>query len=288
MAAPTLSGLFQIGIDILNVKVVPSTKRILVQTGSVTGKTVDSDNVEMWQQTGFVSLPVKPVPGKQAAQGFVVRCGDYDVMIASQDDRGRALYGDMKPGETCVYGAGEDGNSQGRMLIKSDGSVTLYTTKGNTKSGTSVAVSLTAEGAISLASEHGVFQIAGSGITCISKTGAGFKLDATGVSIIGKQLALNAGNVALGGSPATGVATLATMAPLIASVQALCTAITNLVSAEGAGVTALVPTTGIADPSGTIQPAWIAAVAAVGAANAALQATLALPTNFSTSVSAAR
>jgi len=295
MAATTLAGLFQIGIDILKTTVVGTTKRILAQTGSVTGQTTDSDNVEWWQHVGFASRPPKPVPKKTAAQAFVVRCGDFDVAIASQDDRGRTLYGNLDDGETCVYAPGADGASQGRVLLKKDGSVTIYTTKGNTSSGTSVAIQTNPDGSINLASEYGAIQIGSSGITCIATSGAGFKADASGFTIIGTQLGLNAGTVAIGAGAATGVATQLTQAPVVTAHTADATAMATLLTA----LAAWLPTAGsILQTVATATPPQLAAesaanttataaATAAAATATALATALPLPTNYSQSVKAA-
>lgn len=295
MAAHTLAGLFQVGVDILKTTIVSATKRILAQTGSVVGKTVDSDNVEWWQHVGFASRPTKPVAGKAAAQGFVVRDGSHDVIIASQDDRGRALYGALDDGETCVYAAGADGNSQGRILLKKDGGVTVYTTKGNTASGTSVAIQANPDGSINLASEYGAIQISSSGITCIATSGAGFKADASGFTIIGTQLGLNAGTVSLGAGAATGVATQLTQLPVVtahtadaASMAVLLTALATWLPAAGAILQGVATATApqLAAESAANTAATSAATAAAATATA-LAAALPLPTNYSQSVKAA-
>jgi hypothetical protein len=188
MAAIDLRGLIQAGFDILTTAVDQATRKITAQLGSVVGKTTDTDNAEWWQHYGFASRPPKPEAGKQAAQGVVVRMGDHDIVIASQDMRGLELYGSLDHGEVCIYAAGEDGAAQGRVLLKKDGSVSLFTKRGNAAGGTGMLIQLDAAGnAIRLlnASGHGVI-IDEEGVA-VTAGDAALKLTANGdASLIGK------------------------------------------------------------------------------------------------------
>jgi hypothetical protein len=140
MSSPSLSGLFQVGIDILKSKISAVTKAVLVQTGDVANESPEADNVEWWQHAGFVSLPSDPKAKQAACQGVIIRRGDHDVCIASRDLRGLELAGQLKTGETCLYGGGSDGKAQGRMLIKQNGSVNIYTRKDNSPTGTGMGI----------------------------------------------------------------------------------------------------------------------------------------------------
>ncbi len=183
MASPDLKGLFQIGVDILKSTVDAVTNKILFQTGDVGGETTDTDNVESWQHVGFASRPSVPVAGKQAAQAVVIRRGDHDISIASQDLRGLETYGNLKDGETCVYAPGADGNSQGRVIIKADGSVSLYTTDSNTSAGNMVCLRISPTGGLEFTSQWGsmVFDQTGFHV----RTQAGPRLDMGGISLPG-------------------------------------------------------------------------------------------------------
>ncbi len=138
MSSPDLKGIFAIGIDLLKTSVDAVTGKILAQLGSVVGEITDSDNAEWWQHVGFASRPSKAVAGKSSAQAVVIKRSDHDICVASQDPRSLEMYGNISDGETCVYAAGEDGTSQGRILLKTDGSVSLFTTSTNLSSGDSV------------------------------------------------------------------------------------------------------------------------------------------------------
>lgn len=201
MAAPSLSDVFQIGVDILRTTLQDATKRILAQTGTVNGDgQTDADNVEWWQHIGFASRPPKAVPGKEATKAVVVRHGSADIALASHDVRGLELYGNLADGETCIYAPGEDGEAQGRILLKKDGSINLYTKKGNTSGGTGMLVQIdAANGAIRLINDKGYGLIIDSdgvklttGDACLTLEGGNAKLIATG------QAQVDGGGICLG------------------------------------------------------------------------------------------
>lgn len=172
--AMDLSGLIQVGFDVLTTTVNATTKKITAQLGSVVGKTTDTDNAEWWQHYGFASRPPKPDAGKEAAQAVVVRMGDHDIVIASQDLRGLELYGALDHGEVCIYAAGPDGTGQARALFKKDGSVSLFSRQGNTPGGTGMLIQLDAtNNALRLlnGSGHGLI-IDGDAVTLTTGTAA--------------------------------------------------------------------------------------------------------------------
>jgi hypothetical protein len=125
-------------LDVLHTSVSEKTNRIVAQIGSVVGRTVDGVNAEWWQHIGFKSRPSKPIGGKSSARVVAVRRGAVDAIIATEDDRGLELFGNLADGESCVYAAGDDGKAQARITLKGDGSINIYTTDTNTSDGTSV------------------------------------------------------------------------------------------------------------------------------------------------------
>lgn len=135
MSGLDLAGFIQVGFDILTTVVNEKTRKVLAQIGSVLAEKTDADNAEWWQHVGFLSRPSKPEAKTKAAQAVVIRAGDHDIIIASQDDRGRQLYGNLKEGETCVYASGVNGLGQARSLWRDDGAITHYTTEGNVAGG---------------------------------------------------------------------------------------------------------------------------------------------------------
>lgn len=146
MAKPnTLDGLIHVGLDILATTVSAATKRVTVQTGDVTKESTETDNAELWQHVGFISLPSSPQAGKKAAQAVVCKTSDRDVIIATSDLRGLELQGNMNPGDTCVYAAGVDGTGQARTLWKGNGSISHYTRVGNLPAGAGMLFQIDAE-----------------------------------------------------------------------------------------------------------------------------------------------
>jgi len=132
-----MENVLQFGMCVLSTRLDEKTSKILVQLGDDRGA-ADTDNAEWVQSVGLASLPSKVSPGKASCQVVSMQGGDRDVCIGSQDLRGLELYGNLKPGETCLYGAGELGLSQGRAIIKTDGSLNLFTTDTNTRDGKSI------------------------------------------------------------------------------------------------------------------------------------------------------
>lgn len=145
MPAPDLRGMVHVGLEVLTTTVNSVTKKILAQLGDVYRETTDTDNAEWWQHVGFASRPPKPEAKKKAAQVVAIKSGDHDICVASQDLRGLELYGSLDHGETCLYAPGETGTGQARVLLKKNGSISLYTKVGNTSSGAGMIVQLDAE-----------------------------------------------------------------------------------------------------------------------------------------------
>lgn len=216
MAPPDLRGLVRIGLEALNTTLGEKTKAILAQLGSTFHNTNESDDAIWWQHVGFASRPSKAIPNPgengdfsspaegvdeddaesssgvpngSAAQTVVVRGGGRDHVIASRDPRSFDVYGDLEPGETCVYAAGTYGKAQGRALFKKDGSIHLYTRKGNTRVGEGMTFQLDAqEGAIRATNDKGFgFIIDGDGVK-LTAGGATLTLNADGsISLIGTK-----------------------------------------------------------------------------------------------------
>lgn len=179
MSSPDLKGFIQVGFDVLSSRVDEVTRKMLLQVGDVVTSTIDSSRVEHWQHYGIASRMPKPDPGKKAAQVILLRTGDYDIALASQDLRGLELYGELGYGEVAIYSAGEDGKGQARGLWKNDGSVSLYTKKGNTKDGAGMMVQLDAQS---------------GAIRAINPDGYGLIVDANGVVLTSKKASLRLGS----------------------------------------------------------------------------------------------
>lgn len=198
MPPPSLASMFQIGVDVLRTVRSAVTRSIVAQTGSVVGETTDADQVEWWQHVGFHSRPAKADAGRKAAQAVVIRRGDHDVAIASKDERGQELAGNLQDGETCVYAPGEDGTGQARILLKANGSIAIFTAKDNAPGGAGVTISANADGSIYLASDLGGVAITADKLTVLSAAGSGVEFSASGATLIGNAININGGSVNLG------------------------------------------------------------------------------------------
>lgn len=159
---PGIGEVFRIGVGILRTVRTGKTKAILAQLGSSTSEVTEVDNAEVWAHVGFVYRPPEAVAKGPAAEAISIRATSGDIIIATRDLRGLALAGELEPGEVCVYAPGRDGNGQGRMLMKADGSVHLYARKGNAPDGAGMTIQLDPNtGAIRLIDPHGNALISG-------------------------------------------------------------------------------------------------------------------------------
>jgi phage gp45-like len=258
--AMDLSGLIQVGFDVLTTTVNATTKKITAQLGSVVGKTTDTDNAEWWQHYGFASRPPKPEAGKEAAQAVVVRMGDHDIVLASQDLRGLELYGALDHGETCIYAAGSDGKGQARVLLKKDGSINIYTKEGNTSGGAGVALMLRADGSVSIATpSKAALLIEADGSIKLFNSSGGIQVKADGSVKVasGGKVEISGASITMGGPTAL---------PLAVAPHVL-TAITALQVEIAAVAAALVACMNIPGP--ILPPHGTAAAAATSAVGVA-------------------
>jgi hypothetical protein len=179
-----LNDLFWIGASVLSTAVDKVTNTILAQVGSIREKYVYGEGAEWYQHVGFSSRPSQPSPTANAttASECVGIKGTTDIIFASRDVRGQAIYGSLGDGETCLYATGADGTAQGRVLIKKDSSINLYTRTSSTANG--MMVSLTPSN---------------DSISLLNAAGLGIIIDPTGIKLIGldSSLTLTSGNAKL-------------------------------------------------------------------------------------------
>ncbi len=131
-AADLWSQFFDVGKDALVSTIDPTTGVILVQSGTATDATADTDSSEMWGPAGYYGLPASPTAGQPSCQLYVQKRSDIDGVLGTRDVRDAYVYGNLKPGERAVVGGYP---TQGQLLIRNDGSVTLLTTDSNTAQG---------------------------------------------------------------------------------------------------------------------------------------------------------
>jgi len=200
---------FRIGLHVLKTTISGTAKTVLAQLGNVAGAGVpESDTAEWWQHDGFMSLPPTATPGASASETVTISRGGRDVVIASRDLRGQQLAGSMQPGETCLYAAGADGKGQSRILLKANGSINLYTRKGNTDSGGGLALMLDpSTDQITMVNSQGYGIIIDSTGVKLTSKGAGLTLTSEGnATLVGKgKTQVDGGGVVIGSNAVTGI-----------------------------------------------------------------------------------
>mgnify|MGYP000987997587 FL=1 len=279
----------RIGVDILNTEVAQKTGNITCQTGDVVNQDVESQGVEWIQHVGYASRPPNPDAGVAACQGVIIERGGRDTCIASQDARGQQLAGILKPGETCMYGAGADGLAQGRVICKQDGSVTLFTTSDNTSNGKSVYLRIKPT-AFEVVAPWGTLKFDDTGLHVLHSSGASFDLggiyglpapfDAAPFDQLTSYVKAQAGTVnitssaqSLGAGAGQPLAGAPQVLAMIASLQTQMSTVANaLATVAAAGIA------GSAAAAGTA-----AATAVSTAASAAASLALLVPTSTSSS-----
>lgn len=157
--------LFLFGQDVLSagLDANSTTSVIVAQIGDSIAGTVESDNCEWWQHAGLASIPSSPTPDGKAAQCLAIRQTDRPVVFASRDLRMSQIYGNLKPGETCLYAGGATGTAQGKVLLKADGSVTLGTTDSNAAGGNAIFLRVSPANGLEFVSPWGTMSFGPNG-----------------------------------------------------------------------------------------------------------------------------
>lgn len=218
MAAKSIDDAFQL-IGILSSAKTADNGSVLLQTGDAATGFVENDSVEHWQQPGLQSLPPNPVPGQSGTQAVVFRQTDTDICIATREIRGQQNSGNLGPGETMLYAAGADGTSQGRILLKNDSSVNIYTSASAGATGMAIMVTPSSD-TISLVNAAGFgIIISPDGITLTAGDSA-LTLGASGaISLVGKgQTQIDGTSVVLGSIAVPGLNSVLTGVTGIAGV----------------------------------------------------------------------
>lgn len=235
-------------LDVLRTSVSEKTGRIVAQVGNVVGRTVTSVNAYLMQQVGLASRPSKPQAGRASARGVVIQRGSYDVVIATEDDRGLELLGNLKDGETALYAAGETGTAQGRVLIKQDGSINIYTTHDNTKDGSSVYLRIAPDG-FSWVAPWGTIKFDAMGFSVVHSSGATINLGGVGglpepfdaissyIKMQASAVSKVASVVAHGPGGGAALASAPAVMQALTTLQAEVTALMAAVTAVAAGLT---------------------------------------------------
>lgn len=123
-----------VGVDVLTTEMADNGT-IGAQTGSAIDKSVSSNDCEIWGPIGYCARPSKPIAGKNACQAVSIAGADRDALIAFRDLRSQEVYGNLSPGDVCIYSAGADGSGQAKLNLRGDGAAVLSTTDDNTDAG---------------------------------------------------------------------------------------------------------------------------------------------------------
>jgi hypothetical protein len=158
--------LFDVGVDVMIATVDAVTGILTAQIGDASKGIADSSSAEIWQTWGFASMPSPPTPGSTGAQALVMKRGVLDILFAGRDARAGQIYGNMKAGEACVFATGADGKAQGRVLLKQDGSITLYTTDTNAAGGNAVFLRVSPTNGLEFVSPWGKLSLGPNGYHC--------------------------------------------------------------------------------------------------------------------------
>ena len=161
--------------NILNVALSPTNGSLVAQIGDVQNEDVENYDAQWVQQSGFCSVPPNAVPNQTASEGVVLKTQYRDYVIACRDFSTQNNYGNIGPGEFCVYAAGAAGTSQGKIVGKNNGSVTIYSTDDNTSSGSGVYFQVSPN-AFSFVAPWGSIIFDKNGFHLNTVSGAGFNL----------------------------------------------------------------------------------------------------------------
>ncbi len=119
------------------------------------------------------------------------------------------MSGNLKDGETALYAAGPDGAGQAAVLLKADGSLTLFTTDDNTASGNGVSFKV-APDKMQFIAPWGSLTFDATGLHIKTNTGARFDLGAISApppldALVPSYCKITAGTVSINGKLATSI-----------------------------------------------------------------------------------
>lgn len=201
-------------VNIMNVALGSENNSVLAQVGDVQNEDVEDYQCQWVQQSGFCSLPPNAVPNGTSSEGIMLKTSYNSYVFASRDFASQANYGQLAPGESCMYAAGPDGSAQARMMCKADGSVTMYTTDDNTINGNAIYIRVSPKG-FEFKAPFGRMTFDSTGFHVANASGARMDLAGTAApppldTVIGSSITftapsfnVNSGSIMLG--PQTGV-----------------------------------------------------------------------------------
>jgi hypothetical protein len=126
--------------DILASDLNSENSNLSCQLGIADSGEVVSENNEIWSPSGLASRPaIVQTPSDNSAQAIAIPFNDTNIIIGVRDSRYQKIYGQLAPGETCLFAVG-DGSGQARVLLKANGTINLYTRKTESDPGIGVFV----------------------------------------------------------------------------------------------------------------------------------------------------
>lgn len=270
MRPPSPAGLVHVGLDLLGTTISDKTNRVTAQLGNAIKQGTESSGAEWVQHVGLCSRPGNPVAGKASAQCVALKTSDRDVVVGSYDLRGMELYGNLKAGETCIYAVGEDCTAQGKILLKSNGAITIYTTDDNTADGVAVYFTVAPDG-LSFTAPWGSLKFDATGFHVKHASGAEFRMGGIGgmpapLDQIASYIRLVAGSVSseasvlaqgvgIGVELAAADPVLTAIASLQTQMQAVMTALGATATAAGTGTAAATAAAAVSTGSATVAAA---------------------------------
>lgn len=194
MGAKNISSIFSIS-DVISTELQGEKKTVMAMLGdNATG--VADFAAEVWSPAGLASRPsiADPKDANGAANALSINTSGQNIILGLRDARNQELYGDLKPGDTALYGGG-----QGRVLIKNNGSVNLYTTKGNGKGAAGMGIFMDPVGDISVVSHTG------TAILVKSDNSISLFNSESSIQITEEKIGINSAKVAIASSLTVGM-----------------------------------------------------------------------------------
>lgn len=207
---------FNVGQDVLNHALDPSTNVPKLQLGDSTTGESDSDGAELWGQPGIVSAPAAPTSGNASCQTVVLKRGDHDIVLALRDVRTAQMYGSLKAGETAVFAT----TGQARTLYKNNGAIVHYTTSTNAVGGSSMTCEFGPDG-FHVVTPWGTLSLDSNGFS-LTMGQAGITLTPAGLAkMMGAQASVLGSVVACSGTLGTFLGPTASFVPVQAALAGL-------------------------------------------------------------------
>ncbi len=258
--------------DVISSELKGEKNALMYSVGNLADKEAAFE-AEYWGTPGIACRPAKANPDAASgtAQALSVNSSGNNIILAMRDLRTNEMFGQLGEGETAVYCS-----HQGRMLLKDDGSINLFTTEGNVNGGPSMGVFIASDGSIKAVSSKGSAMIIDEdGAKMFSAAGAVQVTDSVTKISNTAKVAISAPSIVIGGPASTAIANLPEMTQILTMLAAIQAEIVAI-QAHNVALAALPVVLG---PLVVALPTYAASTAAVTAGTVAVTAgSLAIPT----------